>query len=77
MPVLTEKAIKGTGLIEDSQILVAILSALGVGKLRVTNASSVGTDPISHAVSRQGIIIPTDIALAYRGTLESAFPVGA
>jgi len=77
VPVLAEKAIKGTGLIEDSQILVTILSALGVGKLRVTNPGPAGTDPISHTVGRQGIIIPTDIALARRGTSKPAFPVGA
>jgi len=77
VPVLAEQAIKGASLIEDSQVLVATFSSLGIGKLRVTGSSATGTDPIGHAVGGQGIIIPTDVAFPGGGTDKSIFPVGA
>ena len=33
-PILTEEAIEGTGLVEDRQVLVAVLRALCVGEAR-------------------------------------------
>jgi len=51
MPVLTKKTVKGAGLIEDSQVLIAIFSSFRMGKLRVTSFSAAGTDPISYTVS--------------------------
>jgi len=77
MPVLAEQAIKGAGLIEDGQVLIAILSFPGIGKLGVTSPGSAGTDPISYAVGGQGIIIPADITFAGRGTDKSISPVDA
>ncbi len=77
MPVLAEQAVKGAGLIEDSQVLVAIFGSLRIGKPRVTSSRSARTNPIGYAVGRQGIIVPTDIAFSYGGTDKSVFSVGA
>jgi hypothetical protein len=68
VPVLAEEAVKGTGLIEDSQVLVAIFSAFVIGKAGVTSSCSPGTYPIGYAVSGQGIVIPADIAFSWRST---------
>jgi len=77
VPVLAEQAIKGTSLIEDSQVLVAVFSSMGIGKLRVTGSSATRTDPIGYAVGGQGIVIPADIAFPGGGTDKSIFSVGA
>ena len=77
MPVLAEQAIKGASLIENGQIFVAILSSLSVGKLGITSPGSTGADPISHAVSRQSIIIPTDVAFVGGSPRQPIFPVDA
>jgi len=77
MPVLAEQAIKGAGLIKDSQVLIAIFSSLRIGKLRVTSPGSTGTDPISYAVGGQGIVIPADIAFFSSGTRKFISLIGA
>jgi len=77
MPVLAEQTIKGTGLIKDSQVLIAIFSSSGIGKLRVTSPGSSGTDPISHAVGRQNIIVPANIAFLSSSTHQFIFLVDA
>jgi len=76
VPVLAEQAIKGAGLIKDSQVLISTLSSSGIGKLRVTSPGSTGTDPISYAVGGQSIIVPTDIAFAGVGTFKPILCVG-
>jgi len=77
VPVLTEQAIKGASLIENGQILIAIFSSTRVGKAGITSPGSTGTDPIGDTISRQGIIIPADVALAGGGTFKPIFLVGA
>ncbi len=62
VPVLAEQAIKGAGLIKDSKIFIAIFSFLAIGKIRISNPCSCRTNPTSYTVSRQRIIIPTDIS---------------
>jgi len=77
VPVLAKQAIKRAGLIEDSQVLVAMFSSLGIGKLRVASSSAARTDPIGYAVGGQGIVVPTDVAFAGGGTDKSVPCVGA
>ena len=77
VPVLTEQAIKGASLIEDSQVLIAIFSFSRIGKLRVTNPGSARTNPISYAVGGQGIIVPADITFLSGGTRKFVFLVAA
>jgi hypothetical protein len=60
-PILAEEAIEGTGLVEDGQILVAILRALGIGKPRIPGVRSPGANPISHAVRWKAIIVPPQV----------------
>jgi len=76
VPVLTEQAIKGAGLIKDSQVLIAIFSSWRIGKLRVTSPGSTGADPISYAVGGQCIVIPADVTFAGVGTFEPILCVG-
>jgi len=68
VPVLAEETVKRTSLIEDSQIFVAVFGAPRVGKLRVASASSARTDPISHTIGGQSIVIPADVSLFRSGT---------
>ena len=77
IPVLAEQAIKGAGLIKDSQVFIAIFSSLRIGKPGITSPGSTGTDPVSDAVGGQSIIIPTDIAFPGVGTFEPIFCVDA
>ncbi len=77
MPVLTEQAIKGASLIENSQVLVAIFSSLSIGKLGIASASSTRTDPISYTVGGQGIMVPTEVALGSSGTYKLIYFIDA
>ncbi len=77
MPVLTEQALEGAGLIEDSQVPVAIFRSLRIGKPGVTGPGATRTNPIGYTVGGQGIIVPADIALASGGTDKSIFSGGA
>jgi hypothetical protein len=72
MPVLTKQAIEGTSLIENSQIFIAILRAVRVGKLGIASSCPAGADPVCHAIGRQRVIIPTDIGIVRCGALEFA-----
>jgi len=77
MPVLAKEAIKGAGLIENSQVLEAIFRPLTVGKFWITSPGAAGTNPISHAVGGQGIVIPADVAPLRGSTHQSIFSVEA
>jgi hypothetical protein len=77
MPVLAEQTVKGAGLIKDSQVLIAILSATRIGESGVTSSGTTGTHPVSDTVSGQGIIIPADISFASGGADKPTCLVGA
>ncbi|MBA7698066.1 hypothetical protein ES703_106740 [subsurface metagenome] len=51
MPVLAEKAIEGAGLVENSQVFVAIFRSLGVGEAGIASPGATRTDPIGNTVS--------------------------
>jgi hypothetical protein len=70
MPVLTKQAIKGTGLVENSQIFITILRTVRVGKLGIASSRATGADPICHAIGGQRVIIPTNVGIVRRGDLE-------
>ncbi|GAF95795.1 unnamed protein product, partial [marine sediment metagenome] len=57
-PILAEKAIQRAGLIEDSQVIVALFRPLGVGEIRIAGGAGGRADPVGHAVGRQRIVIP-------------------
>lgn len=58
MPVLTVSAVKGAGIIEDGQVLIAIFGSSPVGIARITGPTSPRADPIGNAVSGQRVVIP-------------------
>ncbi len=63
VPVLTEKAIKSTGLVEHSQILISVLGSFGVGELRIARFSPAGADPVGNTIGGQRIIVPANHSL--------------
>jgi len=75
VPILAEEAIEGTGLVENSQVFVAVLGSLSISKMGVAGPRPPGADPIGDAVGGQGIIIPADISLLGAGSDESALPI--
>jgi hypothetical protein len=75
VPILAEEAIEGTGLVENSQVLVAIFRSLSISKIGVTCPYPPGADPIGYAVGGQRVIIPTSVPLIGTGPDESGLPV--
>jgi hypothetical protein len=63
-PVLTEKAVKRTSVIEDGKVFKPIFWTRMVGKLGVSNTGPPWTDPIRYTIGWQPIIIPTHISLS-------------
>ena len=61
--VLAIEAIEGTGVIEDGQVVVAMLGAAGDSISGVATAGTSSTDKISHAIRGQGIIVVGKISL--------------
>jgi len=62
-PVLAEKAVKGTSVIENGKILKTILWTWTVRKSWISSTRSPRADPIGYTIGGQSIIIPTDISL--------------
>jgi len=67
VPVLAEQAIEGAGLIEDSQVFIAIFRPIPIGEIGVTDPAPAGANPISDAIGGQGVMIPANIALFSAG----------
>jgi len=77
MPVLAEQTIEGASLIKDSQVLIPVLSLWAIGKIWVPHSCTARANPISYAVGRQGVIIPTDIGSICTDTLQLTFLISA
>ena len=77
LPVLTEQAVKGTGLVEDGEVLVAIFWSWAVGEFRIASFAAPGTHPVCHAVGGEWIIVPADIAPICGSAHKSTFLVPA
>ncbi len=60
MPVLTEQAVKCTGLIEYRQVHIALFRPRPIRPLGVSSATAPCTYPVSYAVGWQRVIIPRD-----------------
>jgi hypothetical protein len=58
MPVLTEQAVKCAPVIENSQVFVTIFRASRIGISRESGTRAARTDPISHTIRGQRIIVP-------------------
>jgi hypothetical protein len=61
VPVLAKQAIEGTSLVENGEVFVAIFRAITISKLGITSSRPARANPISHTVSGQRVIMPTDI----------------
>jgi hypothetical protein len=69
-PVLAEKAVEGASVVEDRKILEPVFWAGGIGKSWESSSSSTRTNPISHTIGGQPIIIPTHISFKWRDSLQ-------
>jgi hypothetical protein len=61
MPVLAKKAIKRTGLKKYRQIFIPGFSPLTMGIVRISGPGTPCTDPVSHTIGGQGIVIPGEV----------------
>ena len=77
MPILAKQAIEATGLIENGQVFITVFRPLGIGKMGITSPRSAGTDPVSYAVGRQLVIVPTNITPIFSRATEVLSPVTA
>jgi hypothetical protein len=74
-PVLTEKTVKGTAVIENGQILKSVLRSGSVSKPGISGSCSARADPIGHTVRGEFIMIPAHNTLFRRGPSKLAFPL--
>jgi len=75
MPVLAKEAIKGAGLIENSQVVIAELRTIAIGELGISGAGAYRTDPIGNTIGGQRVMIPKDIASLPHSAAELAADV--
>lgn len=68
MPVLTEKAVERTGVVEDCQILVTIFGTWTIGKIWVPSSCTARADPVGNAVGGEWVMVPAQITTIWCGT---------
>jgi hypothetical protein len=61
--ILTVKAIEGTGMVEDSQVLETAFGAFGDGILRVTAPGAGWADKSAHTICGERVVVERQIAL--------------
>ena len=66
--ILTVEAIEGTGMVEDSQVVMAAFGATGDRISGEATACTTGTDKIAHAVCGQGIVVVGKISFVWPTT---------
>jgi hypothetical protein len=74
-PVLAEKAVKGTAVIENGQILKSIFGSGSVSEPGISGSCSARADPIGHTVRGKSIMIPAHNSFFRRGPLKLTFPL--
>jgi len=70
-PVLAEKTVKRTSMIEDCKAFKPVFWASTIGIARISRAGPSWTDPIGYTIGWEPIIIPTDVSLTSRDAFES------
>jgi hypothetical protein len=61
--ILTVKAIEGTGMIEDGQVLITVLFTFGNGILREAAPGAGWTDKSPHTICRESVVVERQISL--------------
>jgi hypothetical protein len=61
-PVLTEKTVKGTSMIEDGKVFKPIFRTIGSGIPGKSGTGPTRTDPIPYTIGWQPVIIPVHIS---------------
>jgi hypothetical protein len=70
-PILAEKTVERTAMIEDCEVFKPVFWASTIGIVRISSAGSSWTDPIGYTIGWEPIIIPTDVSLPCRDAFES------
>jgi hypothetical protein len=63
MVILAIKTVEGTGMVEDSQVLVSVFRAFYIGIARIPAACACRADKISYAIGWKRIIVIRKLAL--------------
>jgi hypothetical protein len=63
MPILAKEAVETAGLIENSEVFVAVFRAGFVGIARETRARTPRTDEIRHTVRGKAVVVPAHLGL--------------
>jgi hypothetical protein len=61
-PVLAEKTVKRTSMIENGKILKAVFWTRAIRIGWISRTRSPRTDPIGHAVGGESIVVPTGVS---------------
>jgi hypothetical protein len=72
-PVLTEKTVKGAAVIENRKVSKPVFWTGAVSERWISSTRSPWTDPIGNTIGRQAIIIPADVSLGGRDSVEVSF----
>jgi hypothetical protein len=68
--VLTVKAVKGTGMIKDSQVLVSVFRASCIGIARIPTARARGAHKGGYAIGWKGIVIKGESSFVGPASLQ-------
>jgi hypothetical protein len=63
-PILAEKTVKGTSMVEDGEVFKPIFRTVDMGIFGISSTRSTRADPIRYTIGWKAIIIPTNISLA-------------
>jgi len=75
MPVLAEQAVECAPVIENSQVFITVFRASRIRVFREPGTCAARTDPISHTIRGQRVIIPGKEALFRKRCDLCAFPI--
>jgi hypothetical protein len=71
MPVLTEQAVKSAGMNKNGQVCESLFRSGIIGIFRISFTRPAGTNPVSHAVGRERIVIKREVAALFASIDEN------
>jgi hypothetical protein len=72
--VLAVKTVKGTGMVEDSQVLVSVFWTFCIGITRISTARARRAHKTGHTISWQGVIVKGEFSLVGPASLQLPVP---
>jgi hypothetical protein len=70
VPVLAKETIEGAGVEKNGKVFIASLRACAMGVLGEAGPGSAGANPVGHAVGRQRIVVPGELAFSCRNSSD-------